>query len=179
MIPLLNLPIFSLNAYQAYVRLSAGMPVNSPEFFNDIIILGLSLSLGLFLPWWAPVYESRYGLTREGVTINRLLRGEVTIPYKSIVRAEIYLREQSTGEISKETLRHAKEAVGALRSSGFKFSDYTNSEEVIVFLLTERRIYMLSPEKPRSFIKRVRRRVERLPVKLVELTSRGKREREL
>ncbi len=179
MIPLLNLPLFSLKAYQTYVHLSSGMPVNSPEFFNDIIILGLSLSLGLLLPWWAPVYESRYWLTREGVTIKRLLRSAVTISYKSIVRAEIYIREQSTGEVSKEAVRYAKEAVGALKRSGFKFSDYTNAEESIVLLLTERRVYMLSPENPRPFIKRVRRRVQRLPVKLVELTSKGKRVREV
>ena len=179
MIPLLNLPLFSLKAYQTYVRISAGMPVNSPEFFNDLIILGLSLSLGLLLPWWAPIYESRYGLTQEGVTIKRLLRGRVTIPYRSIARAEIYIRNLSTGEVSQEALRYAKDSVAALRSSGFKFSDYTNSEEAIVLLVTERRIYMLSPEDPRSFLKRVRRRVEKLPVKLVELTSKGKRIREL
>jgi len=179
LIPLMNLPLFSLKAYQTYGRISAGMSLNSPEFFNDIIILGLSLSLGLLLPWWAPIYESRYGLTREGVTIKRLLRGRVTIPYKSIARSEVYLRNRSNGEVSKEALRYGKESVATLRSSGFKFSDFTNSEEVIVLLITERRIYMLSPEDPRAFLKRVRRRVEKLPIKLVELTSKGKRVREL
>ena len=179
MIPLMNLPLFSLKAYQTYGHISAGMPLNSPEFFNDIIILGLSLSLGLLLPWWAPIYESRYGFTREGVTIKRLLRGRVTIPYKTIARSEVYLRNRSNGEVSKEALRYGKESVANLRSSGFKFSDFTNSEEVIVLLITERRIYMLSPEDHRAFLKRVRRRVEKLPIKLVELTSKGKRVREL
>jgi len=178
-IPLLNLPLFSLKAYQTYIHLSSGMPINSLEFFNDILLMGLSLSLGLILPLWAPVYESRYGLTREGVTITRLLRRAVTIPYKSLVRAEIYVRKQPTEGIPKEALRFAKDAVGALRRSGFKFSDYTNAEEAIVLLLTERRVYMLSPENPKSFIKRLRRRVQRLPVRLVELTTKGKHVREL
>lgn len=179
MIPLLNLPLLVFKAYQTYVHLSSGMPVNSIEFLNDVVLLCLSFSLGLVLPWWAPVYESRYGMTKETVTIKRLLRGSVAIPYRSIVRAEIYVRKQPVREVSKEALRYAKDATEALRKSGFKFSDYTNAEDAIVLLLTEKRVYMLSPENPQSFIKRLRRRVPMLSVRLVELTSRGKRVREI
>lgn len=179
MIPLLNLPLLGLKAYQTYVHLSSGMPINSIEFFNDVVLLGLSFSLGFILPWWAPIYESRYEVTGEGVAVKRLFRSKVTIPYSSIARAEIYVRKQPMREVSKEALRYAKGSVQALRRSGFKFSDYTNSEEAIVLLLTEKRVYMLSPVDPQSFIKRLRRRVKRLPVKLVELTSRGKRVRDM
>ena len=178
MIPLLNLPLFTLKIYQTWVHLSSGVPVNSLEFFNDIVLLGLTFSLGLILPWWAPIYESRYGLTQEGVTIKRPLRGSTVIPYKSIIRSEIYIKKQPTRDVSKEAIRYSKAAVEDLRRSGFKFSDYTNAEESIVLLLTEKRVYMLSPDKPKSFIKKLRRRVPKLSVRLVELTSKGKRVRD-
>ena len=178
MIPLLNLPLFTLKIYQTWVHLSSGVPVNSLEFFNDIVLLGLTFSLGFILPWWAPIYESRYGLTHEGVTIKRPLRGSTVIPYRSIVRAEIYIKKKPTSVVSKDALRYAKGTVEALKRSGFKFSDYTNAEETIVLLLTENRVYMMSPEKPKSFIKRLRRHIPKLYVRLVELTSKGKRVRD-
>ncbi len=178
-VPLLNLPLSALQAYQTYVHLMSGVPVASLEFLNDVFLLAVTLSLGIILPWWAPVYPSSYRLTRKGVVISRFLRGSVTLPYRSIMRAEVYVRRQPAGEVSKEAVSFARESVEALRRSGFKLSDYTNAEDAIVLLLTERRIYMLSPEKPQSFIKRLRRRVPKLPVRLVELTARGKRVREI
>jgi len=178
-IPLLNIPLFAFEAYLTYVHLSSGMPVSSPEFLNDLLLLGLTLCLGLILPWWAPIYASRYRLTGDGVIIERFLRGSATIPCASIVRVEVYLKREPRGEVTKEAIRYARDAVEAMRKGGLKVSDYTNAEEAIVLLLTNRRVYMLSPESPKSLIKRLRHRVPRLPVRLVELTSKGKRVRDL
>lgn len=179
LIPLLNIPLFAWKAYEVSLRLSAGMQWNNIDVLNDLILLAMSLGLGLLLPWWAPVYGSRHWLTSTGVKIARFLKSTITIPYPSIARVEVYIRNRRAEGVSKEAIRYAKESVRVMRQSGFKFTDYTNAEDAIVLLLSESRIYMFSPAYPKAFIQKLRKRVRRLSVKMAELTPKGKRVKEL
>lgn len=179
LIPLLNIPLFAWKAYQVSLSLSAGVQWNTFDFLNDLILLAMSLALGLLLPWWVPVYTNRYWFTGTGVKIVRFLKGTVTISYSSIARAEVYMKNRQGVEASNGVIQYAKESVGAMMKSGFKFTDYTNAEDAIVLLISGNRIYMLSPAYPRAFIQKLRKRVRRLPVKMVELTPKGKRVKEL
>jgi len=154
--PLLNVTLFGLKAYDAFVPLSSGTPLSSPDFINDLILCCLGFSLRVVLSWRVPVYESHYGLAREGMAIQRFLRGSKTILHRSILRSEIYVKEQPSsrslgGPKIRQGLRRGPEAG---------------------------RIYTISPEDPKVLVNRLRGRLPRLTVNLVELTSRGKRVRE-
>ena len=121
-IPLLNIPLFAWKAYEVFLSLSAGMQWNSFNVLNDVLLLAMSLCMGFLLPWWAPVYASRYWLTNRGLKIARFLKGTITIPYPSIVRAEVYIRNQRAESVSKEAIRYAKESVSVMKQSGFNQS---------------------------------------------------------
>jgi hypothetical protein len=178
-IPLLNIPLFAWKAYDVFRGLSAGIQWNSFDVLNDVLLLAISLCMGFLLPWWAPIYTSRYWFTNEGLKIARVLKGATTIPYSSIVKAEVYIRNRRSESVSKEAIRYAKESVSVMRQSGFKLTDYTNAEDAIVLLISENRICMLSPAYPKAFIQKLKKRVRRLPIKMVELTPKGKRVKEL
>ena len=77
--------------------------------------------------------------------MKSLLRKDVLIPYKSIDRAEGYLRVDD--EIDEAAKKYATDQAETLRKSGFKFKDYTNSDQIILNLFVEKNIYMLSPSK--------------------------------
>jgi len=177
LIPLINMPLFALNLYETIVMAFAGTPLNSLDFLNSVVFTFICLGLSLLLPWWTPVYQSRYSLDGSGLRINRFLKKTLVIPYKRIERAEVYIREE--GKISEEADKYAKDSAANLRKTGFKFNDYTNAESNIVLLISGNKIYMMSPEKPKSFIKSLKKRAPKLTVKLVELNERGKTVQEL
>jgi hypothetical protein len=177
LIPLINMPLFALNLYETIVMAFAGTPLNSLDFLNSVVFTFITLGLGLLLPWWTPVYPSKYRLDGSGLRISRFLKKTLVIPYRRIERAEVYIREE--GKISEEADKYAKDSAANLRKTGFKFNDYTNAESNIVLLISGNKIYMMSPEKPKSFVKSLKKRAPKLTVKLVELNERGKTVQEL
>jgi hypothetical protein len=176
---LLNLPLLVWNAYGFALDLSTGLQWNSSDFLANAIIIATSLAMTFILPFMIPVFKSRYWLTDDGIKISRFFRGTVNVPYSSIARAEIYVKIQREGKPSSEAMQYAKEAASQLRKGGFKFTDYTNDDTTIVLLISERRVYLLSPKYPKAFVQKLRKRVGKLPVKMVELTHMGKRIREI
>lgn len=174
-----NLPLLLWNMFDSYQKLAAGMRWNSAEFAGEAIIIAISLGMTFVLPYMTPVFRSRYWLTDEGLKISRFLKGTVTIPYPSIARAELHVKNERDGEPSPESMQYSREAASELRRSGFKFADYTNDDATIVLLITESRVYLLSPKYPKAFAQKLRKRVGKLPVKMVELAAKGKRVRQI
>jgi len=156
-----------------------GEALNTPEFMNDVILLIMGLFLVLYLPRMAPIYTNRYWFMENELKISRFLWGTARIPYKSIARAEVYIRDDSSGPVSKEALKSSRDSIEALRRSGFKINDCTNSEGVIALIVGEKSAHMISPAYQKAFIQKLRKKVGTMPVKLVELNSKGKRVREL
>lgn len=172
MVHALNLPLLALAIYQAYGQLQGNVPLDSYEFIYNVLSIAVILFVSLAIPWWAPVYRSIYAFEVEGFRVNRFMRRSLLIPYLSIERAEVYIRE--VGEISKDAEDYAKDASANLRKLGFSFKDYTNAENNIVFLMVRRNIYMVSPTKPKAFLKSLKKRAPKLTARIVELNSRGK-----
>lgn len=178
MIPAVNVPLFLYNVYQTYLHYQEGiLIVGSAVFWEDIIVLISTLFLTLAIPRFFPVYPSKYLMTRDGLEIQRFLRGTEKIPFKEIDRIEVYIRVDE--EISKDATEYATNQSVILRKSGFKFIDYTNAENVIMNIFMEKSIYMISPSKPKSMLKELKRRNRRLTARIVELTRRGKRIQDL
>lgn len=176
---IVNVPLFAWKAFDLALGISSGAQWDSTETISDLVLLCSSFVLTFILPRWLPVFASRYGFTDKGVRVSRFMKGTVTIPYDSIARAEIYVKDQRKGEVSKDAVDHAKESAAALRRSGFKFHDYTNDDTAIVLLIGEKGIYLISPKYQKAFVQKLRRRVGKLPIKMVELTHRGQRVKEL
>lgn len=177
-IPAVNLPLFLYNLYQTYLHYQSGILVIPGQvFWEDVIVLASTLFLTLAIPRFFPVYTSNYNLSQDGVELRRLLRKTELIPFKDIDRVEVYIRVDE--EISKDATEYATEQSTNLRKSGFKFIDYTNAEENIVNLFVGKSIYMMSPKKPKSLLKELKRRNRRLTARIVELTRRGKRIQDL
>jgi hypothetical protein len=176
-IPAINLPLFAFSAYNTATMYLAGMPTNSEDFISNLLVTAATLALGLVLPVWVPVYTSGYTLEEEGLRISRLLKKSVFLPYKEIARTEVYIREP--GDIPEEALNYTKVNAEKLRKTGFGFVDFTNSEANIVLLMSGRKIYMISPAKPRAFLKSLKRRAPKLTAKIVELNAKGKSIQEL
>ncbi len=175
-VPAINLPYFALKIYEIYLGLQAGMPVNSPDFLNDLILLSLSLGLTILIPSFAPVYESRYWFTEAGLRISRVLKRKITVPYSSVEMVELYTRDEKRGKASPEAVKAAKETINTMRRTGFKFVDFTNAEESIALIYGEgNKVYMISPAYPKAFAQKLRKKVGRLTVRIIELTPRGKR----
>jgi len=176
--PAFNLPLFGWNLYQLLVKVQAGaVDVNSGAFLEELLITLSSLFLALVIPRFFPVYQSSYRLAEEGLTLSRFLRGRKVLPYRDIDRAEVYLRPDE--KISDDAKKYAMDASANYRKSGFKFKDWTNSEDKIMNLFVGLDIYMISPEKPKTLLRDLKRRNKRFTAKIVELTSRGKRIQEL
>ena len=177
MIPAFNLPLFMYNLYTTAIHFQEGMIIGSAMFCEDAVVLVLTAFLTYSIPKFFPVYASRYEHKSDGVSIKRLLHKEVFLQYKSIDRAEVYLRVDE--EISQKSTDYATEQSTVLRNSGFKFKDYTNSDVTIVNLFVEKDIYMLSPEKPKALIKELKRKNKKLSARIVELTKRNPRVQDL
>jgi hypothetical protein len=177
-IPLFNLPVLLLTFYSMTVKLLSGVSPLSHDFLGDAALFLLTLSVALLLLWKAPIYSSTYGLGGEGLILRRFPRGESLIPYSSIERVEVYLRRGRLKEIPDRAVKYAKSFVTLLREAGYRLRDYTNSDEVVILLLTRgKEVYLISPRDPKDFTNQLRRRVGRLPVRWIELMRRGKRER--
>ena len=176
-IPVINIPFFVFNGYQVLSLYLSGAPTNSGDFVSNVIVSVTSLVLGFILPWWIPVYTSKYLLEGRGLRISRLFRRSVLLPYREIPRAEVYIREP--GEIPEDALSYTKDAAERLRKTGFSFVDFTNSEANIVLLMSGRKIYMISPAKPKAFLKSLKKRAPKLTAKIVELSVSGKNIQEL
>ena len=178
MIPAMNLPLFLYNAYQTFLHYQEGtLIVGSAVFWEDFFVLISTLFLTLAIPRFFPVYPSRYLLTGDGLELKRFMRTSANIPFNEIDRVELYIRVED--EISKDATEYATNQSAILRKSGFKFIDYTNAENIIMNLFMDKTIYMISPTKPKSLLKELKRRNKRLTARIVELTSRGKKIQDL
>ncbi len=178
MIPAVNVPLFLYNVYQTFLHYQEGiLIIGSSVFWEDIIVLISTMFLTLAIPRFFPVYASKYFMTNDGLEIKRFLRGSEKIPFKEIDRVEVYIRVDE--KISKDATEYATDQSAILRKSGFKFIDYTNAENVIMNLFMEKAIYMISPVKPKSLLKELKRKNKRLTARIVELTKRGKKIQDL
>jgi hypothetical protein len=178
-VPFINAPITVWNAYSIAMTIMRGEALNTPELMNDVILLIMGVFLIFYLPRMAPIYTNRYWFMGNELKISRFLWGATRIPYKSIARAEVYIRDDSSGPVSKDALKTSRNSIEALRKSGFKINDCTNSEEVIVLIVGEKSAHMISPAYQKAFVQKLRRKVGTMPVRLVELNSKGRRVREL
>jgi hypothetical protein len=176
-IPAINIPFFIFNLYRVVTLYLAGAPLNSEDFYSSAILTVATFVLAVMLPRWIPVYASNYTLEEKNFRMSRFLATSVTLQYSAIARAEVYIREP--GEIPEDALEYTKTNAEKLRKTGFGFVDFTNSESNIVLLMAGRKIYMISPAKPRAFLKSLKRRAPKLTAKIVELNSKGKTIQEL
>ncbi len=178
LVPAFNLPLFGWNLYQMLMRVQTGaVEVNSAEFLEELLVTFSALFLSIVIPRFFPVYQSTYELEEGGLAITRFLHRRKVLPYGEIDRAEVYLRLDE--KISDDAKKYAMDASTNYRKSGFKFKDYTNSEDKIMNLFVGLDIYMISPVKPKVLLKELKRRNRSFTAKIVELTSRGKRIQEL
>jgi hypothetical protein len=176
-IPAINLPFFAFNAYRTVTLYLSGAPMNSEDFYTSAVLAVFTLVLAVFLPQWVPVYTSKYTLEENGLKIGRMLKRSIILPYKEIARAEVYVREP--GKIPEDAINYTRESAEKLKKTGFEFIDFTNSESNIVLLMSGRKIYMISPAKPRAFLKSLKKRSPKLTAKIVELNAKGKTIQEL
>jgi len=178
LIPAFNVPLFIYNVFQAIQHYQQGiLLVGSSVFWEDAMVLVSTLFLTIAIPRFFPVYPSRYILRKDGIEIKRFLRHTENIPFKKIDRVEVYIRVDE--EISKDATEYATDQSAILRKSGFRFTDYTNSENIIMNLYVEKKIFMISPRKPKALLKELKRGNKRLTARIVELTRRGKRIQDL
>lgn len=178
LIPAFNVPLFLYNVYQTIQHYQQGIfIVGSSVFWEDTLVLVSTLFLTIAIPRFFPVYPSQYYLRKDGIEIKRFLRGTEDIPFKKIDRVEVYIRVDE--EISKDATEYATDQSAILRKSGFRFKDYTNSENTIMNLFVEKTIYMMSPRKPKTLLKELKRGNRRLTARIIELTRRGKRIQDL
>jgi hypothetical protein len=178
LIPAFNIPLFIYNVYQTILHYQQGVLIfGSAVFLEDLLVLVSTLFLTLAIPRFFPVYFSRYYLRKDCIEVKRFLRGSEKIPFNKIGRVDVYIRIDE--EISKDATEYATNQATNLRKSGFKFIDYTNAENIIMNLFLEKSIYMISPAKPKSLLKELKRRNKRLTARVVELTRRGKRIQDL
>jgi hypothetical protein len=176
LVPLVSFPILIWKAYSISLILSQPSPqLNSPELLNDLVTVSFSLVLLFLIPNHSPLYTNHYWLTPKGLKITRTLKGTKTLPYDTIDRLELFIRDERPGKPSKEALQYARDHVNDLRKTGFKFIDYTNNETKIALIYTGEKIYMITPANPRAFAQKLGKRIRRLSVKTVTLTPKGTR----
>jgi len=174
LVPLLSFPILIWKAYSISLLLSQpNTQLNSPELLNDLVTISTSLVLLLLIPHHSPLYTNHYWLTPKGLKIARTLKGTKILPYDTVDRLELFIRDERQGKPSKEALQYARDHVNDLRKTGFKFIDYTNNETKIALIYTGEKIYMITPANPRVFAQKLGKRIRRLSVKTVTLTPRG------
>ena len=176
LVPLVSIPILIWKAYSISLILSQPSPqLNSPELLNDLVTISFSLVLLLLIPNHSPLYTNHYWLTPKGLKITRTLKGTKILPYDTIDRLELYIRDERRGKPSKEALQYARAHVNDLRKTGFKFIDYTNNETKIALIHTGEKIYMITPANPKTFAHKMGKRIRGLSVKTVTLTPKGTR----
>ena len=179
LVPLVSFPILIWKAYSISLILSQPSPQPSGlELLNDLVTVSFSLVLLLLIPNHSPLYTNHYWLTPKGLKITRPLKGTKILPYDTINRLELYIRDERRGKPSKEALQYARDHVNDLRKTGFKFIDYTNNETKIALIHTGEKIYMITPANPKAFAHKMGKRIRRLSVKTVTLTPRGTRVKE-
>ena len=177
LVPTINIPLFLYNVYQTYVHIQTGMIAGSQLFWEDTIVLASTLFLTIAIPRFFPVYTSKIYLRDNAMELKRTLRKPVEIRYREISRVEVYIRVDE--EISKDATEYATDQSAILRKSGFKFVDYTNAENIIMNLFVDKSVYMISPKKPKTLLKELKRRNKKLTARIIELTQKGKRIQEL
>ena len=177
LIPLVNIPLLTWNIYQTYLLIQTGTDIDSTLFYENFAPLALTLIMTIIIPRRFPVYRSTYYLAESSFNIKRLLLGTVELPYTEIGRIELFIKEDE--EIPESVKKYAQDESQRLSKTGFKFKDFTNSESNIMNMMVEDKIYMISPDKPKSLVKELKSRNGKLTAKIVELHSRGKKVREL
>jgi len=176
LVPLLSFPILIWKAYSISLILSQPSPqLSHPELLNDIVTISFSLVLLFLIPHHSPLYTNRCWLTLNGLKITRTLKGTTILPYDTINRLELFIRDERQGKPSKEALQYARDHVNDLRKTGFNFIDYTNNETKIALIYTEKKIFMITPANPKAFAQKLGNRIRKLSVKTVTLTPRGTR----
>jgi hypothetical protein len=176
-IPLINGPLVLYNFYTLLIHFREGMTLGDAQFVEDLFVIISALIISLVVPLIFPVYKSQYKMGKNGVILSRFLRSQIRIPFKEIDRVEIFIRE--TPKISDDAKEYALDSSSNLRKSGFKFKDFTNNEDIIMNLFSGQNIYMISPAKPKTILKKLKRRNKKLTAKIVELNERGKKIQEL
>lgn len=177
LIPLVNIPLLTWNIYQTYLLIQTGTDIDSTLFYENFAPLALTLIMTIIIPRRFPVYRSTYYLDESSFNIKRLLLGTVELPYTEIGRIELFIKEDE--EIPESVKKYAQDESQRLSKTGFKFKDFTNSESNIMNMMVEDKIYMISPDKPKSLVKELKSRNGKLTAKIVELHRRGKKVREL
>ncbi|MBS7630515.1 hypothetical protein KEJ47_02890 [Candidatus Bathyarchaeota archaeon] len=172
-VPVINISIFSMILFYTVSGLLAGLPILSIDFMSNLVIIVLSFFVGFYMPRNAPIYTSRYELSRDKLTIYRIYKKPVTLSFREIREVEVYVK--SKGRIPREVIQQERMAIESLRKNGFKFLDYTNTEDIIILLITEEKVYMISPKEPEELIKKIKKYQPSLKGRLVELTDKGSR----
>jgi len=172
-----NIPLFLGKVYELIIKVQQGVPLSSSILFLDLILIASLLVFIIYLPTLLPVFASNYWFTKDGIKISRLLKKTLTLPYRAISKIEIYEKSKRGGEIPKKVTRYAKESINNLRDVGFRLHDYSNDDDCITILLSEEKIYLISPSSPRVFAQKVQKRAKKIPIQMVEITSRGERKR--
>ena len=173
-IPLFNVSIFILAAYDALILLVSGVALTSIDLIFSVSAVCVSFMLGLYLIRRTPIYTSRYSMKGDGIMLTRLFKRSISIPFKSILRVEVFIR-QPGGKEKDEAVQYAKTTMATLRLRGTKFMDYTNSEEIIALLVTDKRVYLISPSDPKALLKRLKSLDSNLSSRLIEMASKRKR----
>jgi hypothetical protein len=176
LVPLLSFPILTWKAYSLSLILTEpNLQLNNHDLINDLVTISFSLVLLLLIPQHSPLYTNRYWLTSKGLKITRILKGTKILPYDTIDRLELYIRDERKGAPSKEALQYARDNVNERRKAGYKFIDYTNNETKIALVFRGDKIYMITPANPRALAQKLAKRVKRLSLRTVTLTPKGTR----
>lgn len=175
LIPLVSLPILIWKVYSVSLILTRPSPQLGLELLNDLVSISFSLVLILLIPNRSPLYTNHYWLTPKGLKITRTLKGTKTLPYDTIDRLELYIRDERRGKPSPEALTYARDHVNDLRKTGFRFIDYTNNETKIALIHAGEKVYMITPSNPRAFTHKLGKRIRGLSVKTITLTPKGAR----
>jgi len=153
--------------------LLTGLSIFSIDFMSNIVIIGLSFFIGFYMPRNSPIYTSRYELSHDKLILYRIYKKPVALSFREVRAVEVYVK--SKGRIPREVIQQERMAIESLRKNGFKFFDYTNTEDIIVLLITEEKVYMISPKEPGELIKKIKKYQSSLKGRLVELTEKGSR----
>ena len=172
-----NIPLLLGKVYELIVKVQQGVPLGSSIFLLDLIMTASLLVMIIYLPTLMPVFASSYWFTKDGIKISRLLKKTLTLPYRAISKIEIYEKSKRGGEIPKKVNRYAKESINKMRDVGFRLHDYSNDDDCITILLSEEKIYLISPSSPQVFAQKVQKRANTIPIQMVILTSKGERRR--
>ena len=101
LVPLVSFPILIWMAYSVSLILSPPNPhLSGLELLNDLVTISFSLVLLLLIPNHSPLYTNHYWLTPKGLKITRTLKGTKILPYDTIDRLELFIRDERQGKPS-------------------------------------------------------------------------------